>query len=217
MSADVRVRALLMSARALVFDFDGVVLDSAAVKTAAFRRLFANRPDHVGTIVRFHLDNVGVSRYRKIEHIFANILKEPLDADTRDRLVARFSDLSYREVLASNVIQPTIAVLEWAASRGLPAYVASGTPDAELNTIVDARGLRRFFRGTYGSPRTKSEILGAVAVAEGLAHREMVYVGDGLTDMTEAQAAGVPFVGISSAPPAPFPDGTLVVTELPLP
>jgi beta-phosphoglucomutase-like phosphatase (HAD superfamily) len=48
--------------RAIVFDFDGVILESADIKTNAFRALFASYPEHVDQIVDFHLRNAGVSR-----------------------------------------------------------------------------------------------------------------------------------------------------------
>ena len=46
--------------RAVIFDFDGVILESADIKTQAFIELFADNPDHREAILRQHHDNVGI-------------------------------------------------------------------------------------------------------------------------------------------------------------
>ena len=40
----------------IIFDFDGVVLDSVPVKTEAFRKLFQNyEKQHIDKLVEYHL------------------------------------------------------------------------------------------------------------------------------------------------------------------
>ena len=39
----------------IIFDFDGVILESVHVKAHAFSRLFEHHPDHVEAIVELHL------------------------------------------------------------------------------------------------------------------------------------------------------------------
>ena len=43
--------------KAIILDFDGVILESVSVKTEAFRKLFSNKPDYVDEIVEFHIKN----------------------------------------------------------------------------------------------------------------------------------------------------------------
>ena len=47
---------------AIVFDFDGVILESLDIKTRAFAALFDGFPDHTEQIAGYHLNNLGVSR-----------------------------------------------------------------------------------------------------------------------------------------------------------
>ena len=54
----------------IIFDFDGVILESVSVKTAAFRQLFSFAPEHVDEIVQYHLDNGGMSRFDKFRYIY---------------------------------------------------------------------------------------------------------------------------------------------------
>ena len=49
-----------------IFDFDGVLVDSVDIKTNAFKALFMEYGDDVvRKVVKFHLQNGGVSRLEK--------------------------------------------------------------------------------------------------------------------------------------------------------
>ena len=59
--------------KAIVFDFDGVILESVDIKTKAFIKLYENYPPKIKEEVkRYHLKHLGISRYEKIFH-FQNI------------------------------------------------------------------------------------------------------------------------------------------------
>ena len=48
--------------RGVFFDFDGVVLESAQIKTEAFRDLYSGLPELLPRILQYHQQNVGISR-----------------------------------------------------------------------------------------------------------------------------------------------------------
>jgi phosphoglycolate phosphatase-like HAD superfamily hydrolase len=77
----------------------------------------------------------------------------------------------------------------------LPLYVASGTPHEELNQIFTDRSLNRFFKGVYGSPPAKTELLSSIVNAAGLEPSNVLMVGDSSTDMEAAENAGTLFYG----------------------
>jgi phosphoglycolate phosphatase-like HAD superfamily hydrolase len=186
--------------RAAVFDFDGVVLESADIKTDAFRRLFDGNPAAVG----YHLEHQGVSRYEKFRHITTEILdKTYTEADER-RLGERFSELMLDEVLACPFVPGAQALLQRRA-RELPLFVASGTPQGELREIASARGVAHWFSGIYGTPPTKGEIIGRVLDERALAPDDVVMIGDARTDLEGARSARVRFVGrVRPGDPDPF-------------
>ncbi|EAI6773129.1 HAD hydrolase-like protein, partial [Campylobacter coli] len=52
----------------IIFDFDGVILDSVELKTQAFAELFKEFPKNkVQELVKYHIQNGGISRYHKIQ------------------------------------------------------------------------------------------------------------------------------------------------------
>jgi phosphoglycolate phosphatase-like HAD superfamily hydrolase len=186
--------------RAAVFDFDGVVLESADIKTNAFRRLFEGN----SAAVAYHLNHQGVSRYEKFRFITTQILGRPYTEEDERRLGERFSALVLDEVLACPFVPGARELLERLA-RELPLFVASGTPEDELRTIASARGVAGWFAGIYGTPPTKAEIIGRVLDETALTPRDVVMVGDATTDLEGARATGVLFVGrVRPDNPDPF-------------
>jgi phosphoglycolate phosphatase-like HAD superfamily hydrolase len=176
-----------------VFDFDGVVLESAAAKGAAFRALFADQPRHVDAIAAYHEDNGGMSRYEKFRWIYRELLRVPLSDEETAVLDARFGALIADTMRCCPFVPGARAFIEARAAQ-MPLFVASGTPERELRGIVADRGLAPFFRGVYGSPRGKTVLLRAILDETGVAAEQTLFVGDGRQDRDAARAFGVPFV-----------------------
>lgn len=200
--------------RAVIFDFDGVILESADIKTHAFARLFEQHSEHVDAIVDLHLRLAGVSRYEKFKLIYADILGEPLDDDGLARLGEEFSAICLDEVLTCEFVPGAREFLEARAESHL-LFVASGTPEGELRHIVEQRGLSEFFRGVYGTPDTKGVISRRILDEHGLERHEAVFIGDATTDLEGAEEAGIPFIGrVRPGDPNPFAgDGSIPLVD----
>ena len=178
----------------LVFDFDGVILESADIKTRAFRELFAPYPDRLAAIVAYHEANAGISRFLKFRHIHEHILGRPLGLDEERGLGERFSALVVEEVIRCPFVPGALECLQ-AYSREYPLFLASGTPEDELHRLVEARSLSAFFRGIYGSPKGKAAIIEEILAVTAKPSAAVLFVGDGRSDYEAAKAAGVAFVG----------------------
>ena len=64
--------------QAVVFDFDGVILESADCKTDAFVELYEpHGPDVVAKVRAHHLANLGISRFKKFAWIAEHVLHVP--------------------------------------------------------------------------------------------------------------------------------------------
>ncbi|MEZ4363754.1 MAG: HAD hydrolase-like protein [Kofleriaceae bacterium] len=180
--------------RAIVFDFDGVILESADVKTDAFLELYAaHGPEVVAQVRAHHLANLGISRFKKFAWIAEHVLRQPLSEEDRVALGERFSALALQRVLAAPMVPGAQAALEALAPR-LPLFVASGTPQKELDLIVDRRGLRSFFREVWGTPAEKPDIVRDLLARHALAPAQVLFIGDGLSDHKAATATGLHFL-----------------------
>lgn len=179
--------------RAIIFDFDGVLLESSEIKTRAFRELFAGYPEKVEEIVAYHLANMGISRYVKFRHIYRDILRGPLSTAKEAELGERFSRIVLKEILTAPLVR---GALEFLAENGerYSLFIVSGTPQEELLGIAGKRGLSGFFREIHGAPGEKGEIVGDILARYALRGDEAVFVGDGETDRLAAEGNGVHFI-----------------------
>lgn len=181
-----------MTPKAVIFDFDGVILESAPIKTEAFRKLFSDYPQHEDSIIRHHLENQGISRYRKFEWIYAELLGRSLSEEESRQLGETFSEIAFNEILTCPWVPGARELLE-SLHGSCMMFVASGTPHEELLRIVEARGLSRFFREVWGTPLGKVEIIRSILERYELRAEDVVFVGDGLSDYQAAQETNLPF------------------------
>ena len=183
---------------AVVFDFDGVILESAEVKTEAFVELYSEHgPDVVARVRAHHLANLGLSRFLKFAWIAENVLGGKLSEADSAALGKRFNHLVFAKVLEVPFVPGAEAAL---AKLTVPMFVASGTPIEELRAIVDRRGLAPKFREVHGTPAEKPGILRDLMARYGWSPREVLFVGDGTTDHDAAVATGVEFLARDTPP-----------------
>ena len=177
----------------IIFDFDGVILESVPIKTNAFRELFKKYPEHIDAIVEYHIKNGGVSRYKKFLYIYSNILKQPLNKKKLEELGKRFSYLVLQEMMNCPLVSGVQEFLE-EYSRRVGLFVASGAPKEELHLIMEKRGLSDYFKGVYGTPTLKTEILEHILDKESVKKEDAVFVGDAISDYEDAKKVGIPFI-----------------------
>src|SRR5258708_2592502 len=139
------MHASLRAFSTLIFDCDGVLLDSNQIKTAAFARLFAAHPDHVPAILAYHRRHGGVSRYEKFKYIHDTILQTPLSESRLQILGEEFSALIFDGLMHCAEVSGTRELLAEARECGQRLFVASGTPEDELRELLNARLLDGYF------------------------------------------------------------------------
>lgn len=182
-----------MKFKSIILDFDGVIIESVDIKTRAFRELFKEYPEHVDEIAEYHLKNGGMSRYEKFSYIYANILKKHLDGEEMKKLGETFSKIVRDEMIACPFVYGAQDFLKKHSKRTM-LFIASGTPEDELREIAHARGLSQYFKGIYGTPPSKSEIILRIIKEFGLKKNEVFFVGDSINDYEGARIAGIPFI-----------------------
>jgi phosphoglycolate phosphatase-like HAD superfamily hydrolase len=179
--------------KTIILDFDGVVVESLGIKTQAFRDLFHDYPRQLEQIMSYHLAHNSISRYTKFEYIVTRILDEPYDEARKQAMGTQFSQLVCRKVIECPYVPGAEEFLRYFSSR-VPLYLASASPHDELEIILKARGIDRYFKKIFGFPHKKAEVFQAVLAAEKAAPEEAVYIGDSREDYTVARETGVLFI-----------------------
>lgn len=180
--------------KGVIFDFDGVIVESTDIKTEAFAKLFeAEGRDVVEKVVFYHKNNMGVSRFEKFRYIYSDILHRRLDEDKFSALCRQFAS----EVVDSVIAAPFVLGAKEFLQRNLLLYsffIMSATPQDEINDIVQRRELDRFFKSVYGAPLAKYDAVKMILQKEGLAPGEVVYLGDAMSDYLAAKDNNVKFI-----------------------
>ncbi|MDD5136780.1 MAG: HAD hydrolase-like protein [Candidatus Omnitrophica bacterium] len=180
--------------RAIIFDFDGVLVESVDLKTGAFAKLFAAEgEDVVRKVVEYHLGNTGVSRFDKFRYIYKNILNRELSEEKFADLCRDFADLVMSEVVAAPYVKGAAEFLDNFSSK-YAYFIASATPQEEIEDIVRRRKIAHHFKGVYGSPMPKVDIVKEIISKNGFSPRELIYVGDAMSDYKAAMGNKVPFI-----------------------
>ena len=179
----------------IVFDCDGVILESVDAKTEAFSRIGAEFGEEARDgLVTYHRMYGGVSRFKKFEWLYETFLHKPISRDELLRLNEQFTLCAYNAVLECPLVPGIAEVLDrWHGQ--VPMYVASGAPQEELREIMARRGLDRYFDGIYGSPPEKTELLRGILERSGAHPTDAVMVGDASTDQYAAEATLTRFYG----------------------
>lgn len=201
--------------QAVLFDFDGVLVESADIKIAAFRALYApHGPDIIDRVIGHHIAHGGVSRRQKIRLYHREFLGLTLTPDELEALCRKFSALVEDAVVAARAVAGAETLVA-AAAETMPLFIVSGTPQAELERIVTRRGLGGHFTEVHGSPPEKEPIIRGILDRHGLAAARTLFVGDSMTDHTAAGATGLAFVGrVPAGAPSAFPPGTATIPDL---
>jgi phosphoglycolate phosphatase len=199
----------------LVFDFDGVILDSASLKRQAFADLYRDEPEENRQAVLAYLNRRGGQpREVKFRHIEGNIFGRDTGETRIRELCQRFKASVEQRLLKAPAIPGALEFLaRW--HQHLPLYLLSATPEAELRAIAERRDLTRYFLEVIGAPPDKVTGLRNLLARRGHAPRDTVMIGDSYNDYRAARSNGTRFVGVTADPAAsPFPGDTVTTVDL---
>lgn len=185
--------------RAILFDFDGVILESMDIKTVAFGKLFQDFPDQVDQIRDLHVKNGGTSRFIKFRLIYRDILKQPLSDERFQYLCDKYSELVFQEMMDCPFVPGAKEFLDRYSGQ-FPFFIITGTPQQEIESILEKRGLAPLFAKVCGYPPSKEESVRTILDETGYDPKELVFVGDALSDLKGARMNDVPFIGRISTP-----------------
>lgn len=184
-----------MKPDAILFDFDGVLVDSVHIKERAFGELYQEFGQEVmDDVKKHHRENGGVSRFDKFCHYHQAFLGKTLTSNELDTLNRKFSKLVTQLVIQANEIPGVRSMLN-ALYSAVPLHVVSATPEEELSHIISERKMGHFFRSTHGSPKKKSEHISKIAADYKYEKKKIVLVGDTTSDYQASADAGVLFLG----------------------
>ncbi|NCO14392.1 MAG: HAD family hydrolase [Thiomicrospira sp.] len=183
--------------KTLVFDCDGVVLNSNKIKTQAFydvAKTYGHEPAQI--LKDYHVQNGGISRYAKFEYFLTEILGKRIDQAELKQLLENFAHEVKKALLICEVAEGMDKLK--AKTKHANWLIVSGGDQVELREVFAEKRLDKYFdAGIFGSPDTKDIIL-AREIENGNITMPALFIGDSKYDYQASQNAGLDFVLLSN-------------------
>ena len=183
----------------LVFDCDGVILNSNRIKTQAFydvAKVYGHEPAQI--LKDYHILNGGISRYEKFEYLLTGILHRPIVKQELENLLLKFSKEVKKALLTCEVAKNIKELKE--KTKHAKWLIVSGGDQAELREVFAQRGLDIYFDGgIFGSPDNKNTILKNEKEKHNITGKSL-FLGDSMYDYQVANTAGLDFIFLSKWP-----------------
>lgn len=189
--------------RAILFDLDGTLVDSLPdlARSANAMRAELGEPE---------LDADRIARYvgngvRKLVHrVLTDSIDGEAEAERFGRGLATFHRIYLEGCCIASTLRPdALETLERLDSRGIACGVVTNKSEAPMRRILDHYGLSRFVRAAVGGdtafgrkPETGTSFEALRRLGLDGRNDRWWLVGDSLTDLRTAAAAGVPGIAI---------------------
>lgn len=179
--------------KTIVFDCDGVILNSNEIKSHAFYEATKHYGHETASkLVDYHIRNGGISRYEKIKYFLNFILCIDFDEEVYKDILKRFSVAVYNGLLSCEIAE---GLAELKRKTEFSNWlIVSGGDQIELRRVFEERKIESFFDGgIFGSPDNKNAILFREINNKNI-KTPALFIGDSKYDYEVAQEAGLDFV-----------------------
>ncbi len=183
--------------RTIIFDCDGVVLNSNFQKIEAYRNTalkFGATPTQAQALVDHHISLTGISRYVKFDFFLEKIIKTDNTDDKKNFLVNTLNQEVLRLLKDCEIAEGLQNLKKQTSSSRW--MIASGGDQSELRHLFKEKKIEHFFEsGIFGSPRSKHQI-----IQEELPNESFfpaIFLGDSLYDIDTAMKFNLDFIFIN--------------------
>tara|TARA_Y100001968_G_scaffold331251_1_gene385325 strand:+ start:915 stop:1586 length:672 start_codon:yes stop_codon:yes gene_type:complete len=182
----------------LIFDCDGVILNSNQIKTSSFRKILKGyNPDAIDDFIDYHKKNGGISRYIKLDYFLNHIAPKYSENHKHNpkelsNLIKKYSIECIKSLCKSQVTQNLKEMRE--TTGDIPWFVVSGGDQNELRKVFKQKKIYDYFTGgIFGSPEKKIDILNREIKKRNIDYPALMF-GDSKLDHTVACYHEIDFV-----------------------
>ena len=184
----------------ILWDFDGVIIDSNPARVLGFERVLKNYPrDQVSELIHYHQKNGGLSRYVKFKYFFEKIRNEQVGENQILKMANEFSVLM-KEILTDRnlLISDSVEFIKQNVDR-LSMHIVSGSDGKELNYLCKELGISDYFKTISGSPTSKIDLVKHLVNSNAIISNETCLIGDSGNDFDAAFQNGIDFYAYNNS------------------
>ena len=195
MPVKLRLEGTVTEIDAVVFDCDGVLLETIPAKLQAYMDWVP--PEHAAHREEFRAHNLksfGKSRSLQLRYFYEELVGRVVSEAFLAGEVSRFAEICEPLCEAAPWAEGSHEFVEACREAGAATFVLSGTPQKELVAMLAQRDAMGLFQRVMGFPETKTGGLLRVVGEGGFSRERILFVGDAEKDASAAAEVGVHFV-----------------------
>jgi phosphoglycolate phosphatase-like HAD superfamily hydrolase len=185
--------------KTILWDFDGVILDSMKVRDSGFEKIFKDfDPVLIEQLLDYHRKNGGLSRYVKIRYFFEEVLGKSISDEGVLEYAHKFSLIMRKELTnTGNLILDSVNFIESNYNK-YNFHIVSGSDGDELRYLCKSLKLSNFFISINGSPTPKNKLVKDVLVKYSYDVNNCMLIGDSINDFEAAKVNKINFLGYNN-------------------
>ena len=173
---------MIDKAKTIIFDCDGVILNSNQVKKNAYYKIVSSYygDQHAQSLIDYLSRNTGKPREHFFNHFLTNIIPSDLSGPGAEELLDEVAKEIHQGLMSCEISQSLFLLRDkFPDSLWL---VVSGGVETELKSVFQKRSLFDLFDGgIFGGPSNKDEIL-KFLIQENIFKPPVLFLGDSKYD-----------------------------------
>lgn len=179
---------------AIIFDFDGVILDTDNIKVEAFKKIYKPYGNKIAENVgNYHLKHGGVSRYEKFKYFHKKYLNKSISEKDIKKLDKIFSEYVLKHLPKAKFVKGVKNFIKKNYST-YKMFISSGTPLKELKKTVKMIKMDDYFEQIKGSPQSKPQHILKIIDKYNIFAQNIVFIGDAPKDKQAAEKTNINFI-----------------------
>ena len=183
----------------IIFDFDGVIIDSMGIRTDGFRDIFHKYDNElVERLIAYHNENGGLSRFNKIKYFYNELLSQEITDMKIEEYATEFSNIMRQKLISKDVlIMDTVGFIKENYTK-FNMHIASGSEEKELQFLCNELEISKYFKSIKGSPMHKNNLVKQIIEENNYKNEETVIIGDSINDFEAAEVNTIGFLGYNN-------------------
>jgi len=183
----------------ILWDFDGVILDSMPIRDYGFRKIFESYPEElVEELIKYHRQNGGLSRFHKIKYFYDKLLNKDISEIKINSYAEKFTVIMKEQLVNSKyLIMDSVEFINDNYKK-YNFHIVSGSEHNELNYLCEKLGLSEYFITINGSPTPKNDLVKGLLLNYEYLQNETILIGDSLNDYEAAKVNNLDFYGYNN-------------------
>jgi len=183
----------------ILWDFDGVILDSMPIRDYGFRKIFDKYPkETVEELIKYHRLNGGLSRFHKIKYFYNTLLNKEISEEQIQNYAEQFTIVMKEQLINKKyLIEDSVDFIK-TNYKHYNFHIVSGSEHHELNYLCEKLGLTEYFLSINGSPTPKNDLVKNLLEQEQYKKNETILIGDSANDYEAANINDIDFYGYNN-------------------